>query len=807
MKLLAHITQDDGRRIEQSLQSHCINTARYAAESLRDMNLYYTAYLAGILHDMGKAREMYVQYLENAYAGAKAERGTVNHTFAGCIYIMEKHHKDTSPPFEKLTSEIIGYSIGAHHGLFDCADLDGKNGFEHRLQKNRAELCYEDVIQNYFSHVVNESETEIYFEKSVQEIQSFMNAARETYNSSLKKVYFQISLLIRMVSSAVIYGDRRDTYEFMNQKTSDLYPGIDWKSQKNFFEDKISEFSSGSGINQVRSEISDQCQKFADEPCSIYRLNVPTGGGKTLSALRYALTHAEKYNKKRIIFIVPLLSVLDQNVKVIREYMQDDTCILEHHSNVVRETEDEEKLDRYELLTDGWDSPVIVSTLVQLLNILFAHQTSAVRRMQALCSSIIVIDEVQSLPKKTVAMFNMAMNFLQQFCNTTIVLSSATQPCLELVKWPLHLAQEPDMVGLNPEQLQVFKRADIIDRTNSCGMDWDECCEYCCELMERHVSLLLICNTKAEARILYEKMQQIADIQDWDLHHLSTAMCQRHRRDELKQIQDRLKTIQSRVRQGKPVRRLLCISTQVVEAGIDFSFEGVIRVLAGVDNLAQAAGRCNRSNEYGHTGTVYLINLKNENLSMLKDIAAAQNCTRKVIQDQKRFGDESLIGEYATRNFYQYLFAVDEAEIKYPIADYGKTYYLADLLGNNNPVVSKKDLRNYLLHQPFRKVGNSFRVFEDDTVDILVPYRDGKDLIDQLKKIQSAFSWEETNKLICQAKQYSVSVFRQQRDKLDDAGMLSSVLDGRVLVLDEKAYHDKCGLVQIREQPVENYIL
>jgi len=182
----------------------------------------------------------------------------------------------------------------------------------------------------------------------------------------------------------------------------------------------------------------------------------------------------KKFHKKRIIFIIPLLSVLDQNVKVIREYIQDKNLILEHHSNTINEKEDGQELDRYEVLTENWGSPVIVSTLVQLLNILFVHKTSAIGRMRVLCDSIIVIDEVQSLPKKTIAMFNMAINFLSIYCNATIVLSSATQPCLEELHWPVKFANQPDMVHLTEQQLNVFERADIIDKTDPYGMDMEE---------------------------------------------------------------------------------------------------------------------------------------------------------------------------------------------------------------------------------------------------------------------------------------------------------------------------------------------
>lgn len=166
--------------------------------------------------------------------------------------------------------------------------------------------------------------------------------------------------------------------------------------------------------------------------------------------------------------------------------------ILEHHSNVVREKGNIEELDKYEFLAESWNYPVIVSTLVQLLEILFSDRTSAIGRMQALCNSVIVIDEIQSLPKKTTVMFNMAMNFLQKYCNADIVLSSATQPCFEELKWPLRLSENPDLVQLSQEQLQIFQRAEVIPHMDAYGMDWDACTEFCLDRMEEHDSLLVV---------------------------------------------------------------------------------------------------------------------------------------------------------------------------------------------------------------------------------------------------------------------------------------------------------------------------
>lgn len=811
MNLFAHLTSKSGIREEQSLRAHCVQTAEYASACVENIGFYHMAYLAGLLHDMGKATKKYNDYLEAAFAGETVVRGSVNHTFAGVIYILDNFHAEFVSPMDKLTAEIIGYAIGAHHGLFDCVDLEGKSGFLHRLQKDKTELYYEEAQHNFLQQVANKKEIECLFRKAAEEFQTFYQKQMIDWERKSQKIFFQIGLLARLLLSCVIYGDRRDTAEFMEGITSLEEKPVSWLSEKEYLERKLSQFDKTSPINQVRSIISDQCLEMAEKPKGIYKLNVPTGAGKTLCTLRYSLAHAEWFHKKRIIFIIPLLSVLEQNAKVIREFVQDKNLILEHHSNVVSEKEfkgDNAELDEYEILTENWESPIVISTLVQFLNILFTHKTSAVGRMRALCDSVIIIDEVQSIPKKTIAMFNMAIDFLSAYCNATIVLSSATQPCLEKLDWPIKFANQSDMVKLDKKQMEVFSRADITDRTDPYGMDIERWVDFCHSLMEERESLLVICNTKREARELFEQMAEIAEAEDWYICHLSTAMCQNHRVEVLEKLQNKLAVLQENLKNGQKIRKIICISTQLVEAGVDFSFDCVVRVLAGIDNLAQAAGRCNRSNEYGRKGRVYLINLKDEDLSMLKEISDAQNSTQKVLIKAKQMKDMTLTGESATRIFYNNLYQKKEMknQIRYPIEDCGSVLYLANLLGNDNPYAKEDEA--FFLRQPFQSIGKRFEVFDDQTFDVLVPYGDGISLIEELKGAERTnFFLPSMKDIVKQAKRYTVSIYKWQRDKLWDEGLLYGLFENRIWILDKRAYDRQYGLNEKAELKVGNFIL
>lgn len=825
MKLIAHLIRNNGIRKEQTLGEHCRKTAEYAVHSIgssqsmqniphklpmvdmesqyKTIAFFHIVYLSAILHDMGKGKRDFFQYIEKAFQGEKVIKGSVNHTFAAVQWLLETFHTETSTVWEKLTSEIIAFAVGSHHGMFDCVDLDGKNGFLYRLRKDKKDLCYEETLQNYFEQVLEEETAIDHFRKASEEVKSFYNRMAEEYGSNKSAVCFQLGMLARLVLSAVIYGDRRDTSEFMNQKKMETDYTVTWKDRRIYFEGKLKCLPSFSKINQVRNEISEQCAAAAISAPGIYQMNVPTGAGKTLAAFRYALIHAEEYSKKRIIFIIPLLSVLDQNVKVIRDYMLDPDAVLEHHSNVVHEKDMEDELDEWELLTESWNTPVVVSTLVQFLNILFSHQTSAVGRMQALCDSVIVIDEVQTLPKRITLMFNMALNFLQRYCNTTVILSSATQPCFEELKWPLHLAKEPELVHLDRQQLEVFRRSKIvIDRKHPYGMDWDECTDFCSGLMEKHVSLLVICNTKTEAQILFERMKEQAERQGWDVYHLSTAMCQEHRMEVLEKIQNKLIVLQEEIRENSDTRKVICIATQMIESGVDFSFDGVVRVMAGIDNLIQAAGRCNRSNEYGYLGTVYLISLKNENLRMLHEIKNAQLSTRKVMSCWEQEDDDFIVDGENIHKFYQYFYQETEREIEYPVEISGERFYLAKLLANQNTYGNTKKNRAYFFRQPFKTIGQNFKVFDEDTMDVLVPYKKGADLIKKLICLPaSGFHGAKIKELIHQAKPYSISIYNWQKLQLQKAGLLTPILEERACILDEKAYDDNLGLLLMGEQP------
>lgn len=793
--MLAHITTVDGKRVDQTLSAHSRNTARYAAESVEHCGFYNLSYLAGLLHDMGKAKQEYQNYLERAYKGEDVHRGSVNHTFAGVIYILERFHGNSAPTIDLLTSEIIAYAIGSHHGLFDCISADAKNGYVHRLEKNRNEISYDESKSNFLKYVVDEKEINALFSKARKEVMDFLDIVMHDWPKKKVPQYFLVGLLMRLMLSCVIYGDRKDTSEFMEGHGFTSSQLAVWYQEQEILEQTLRNFKSDTELNRIRKLISEQCLEAADYSEGIYKVNVPTGGGKTLSTLRFALAHAEKYKKKKLIFVIPLLSVLEQNALVIRHNIKNENLVTEHHSNVIQEQANNRgDTDKFGAFAENWESPIIITTLVQLLNTLFIEQTSAAGRMRALCDSVIIIDEVQSLPKKTMAMFNMALNFLSIYCHATIILSSATQPCFDEIDPPIRFSEPAELVALKDDEKKAFERSKIVMKK----MQYCEWNDFCFGLAKEHASLLVICNTKKEARNLYLDISQRAEDENWYVCHLSTAMCKRHRLEVLQELQEKLtEQIKSLNNGQKPPQKVICIATQMVEAGIDISFQCVVRVKAGIDNLAQSAGRCNRSNEYGEGCIVYFVDLMDEcNESALpKEISQAQISTDAAIY--KLEDKQSLISEKASELYYQSLYRENMRDYRYPSAGFlsKSDTFLYDLFGNQITFYDRNVKRNYITNQPFAWIGHQFNVFDEDTTDILVPYGEGENIINDLMNSYS-LPFDKKKELLRQAKAYSISIYSHQKRRLLEKGLLYGIsqFDDRILVLTQNAYDLRYGL-------------
>lgn len=798
MEYPAHIRKVDGKKYIQTVEEHCHGVAEIAAELLSDIGLEKTAYLAGMVHDLGKFSENFKNYIEKAADGEKVQRGSVNHTFAGVRFLLEKHSDEQLSGFSDIVLEILAYAVGAHHGLFDCVDDNNNNGFTKRIQKEG--IDYLNAAQEFLKICCSKQDIEDLLKQSEKEFLPVFNEIEKLSDNADAKIQntqitFYIGFLARLILSAIIEADRSDTSQFMNGYSEKTVKNISeiWINCIKNVEQKLSTMPLDKPINKTRAQISALCAEAGNLESGIYRLNLPTGAGKTLTSLRYALHHALAHNKKRIIFTMPLLSIIEQNAGIIHDYIGNEELILEHHSNIV-ETDENDELDKRELLVESWDVPIIITTMVQLLNTLFAGKTANIRRMQALCNSIIVIDEVQTVPDKMLSLFNLALNFLAKICNVTIILCSATQPCFEKTMYPLDKSVK-DLITLTKEQETVFKRVRLEYKGE---MDCEELADFAAGILEENNSLLLVCNTKNEAAVMFNLL--CSKLKDVKAFHISAGMCTAHRKETIKEMQEALENKQQKV---------LCVSTQVIEAGVDVSFARVIRLLAGMDNIVQATGRENRNREFDGLAPGYIVRLKGEFLKGLSEVEDAKNAAADLLVKYKnnpQIYDDDLMSAKAVNEYYKSLYE----NVKSGYHDFyieSVRDSILNLMSCNGNVDSGKipEYNKYFMHQALKTAGGLFTVFDESSIDIIVPYNRGTEIIQKIFAVGDK-DYGKLKAVLKEAKLYTVSLFKYQKIKLEEQGALIFVSSVGVYILQDGYYDELTGLnLNQSELPLQIY--
>jgi CRISPR-associated endonuclease/helicase Cas3 len=595
-------------------------------------------------------------------------------------------------------------------------------------------------------------------------------------------------------------ADRLSTADFENPEDAKLrylgnYP--DWQKLIDRFE-QIS-FKIKNEVDQKRCEVSSSCRQRASDKQGLYYLTVPTGGGKTFSSLRFALHHAKQHKLDRIIYVIPYTSIIDQNASEVAKIFDSISreIVLEHHSNLVPEKD----TYRNRILSENWDAPIVFTTSVQLLETLFGggtrsvrrmHGTRSVRRMHQLAKSVIIFDEIQTLPIKTVHMFNNAINFLTDLCFSTVIFCTATQPLLHGVKSSKGAVPYSDAMEIvdYPPLFDALKRVKVQDCQKSGGWTEEDLTERVKVLLQDKGSVLVVTNTKANAKRLYESCHSLSE----NVFHLSTNMCPRHRKTILEQVIDCLDPSNP-----KPV---ICISTQLIEAGVDVDFGAVIRCLAGLDSIAQAAGRCNRNGRQEGHGIVQIVNMQNENLDKLPEIRTAQDVTLRILDEYKKNPDDfdkDRIGHKAMKQFYKYYFYRRAHEMSYPVSRerLGSDDNLLALLSENQQSVEeykrKSGSPSLYLRQAFKTAGKHFRVIDAPTEAIIVPYNEEAKSI--IAKLSAKLHLKEESKLLKAAQQYSVNIFPYMIKKLrEENALFQTYEESEIWCLDGQYYSKDFGV-------------
>jgi CRISPR-associated endonuclease/helicase Cas3 len=709
MAFFAHSKPDCPDKAQwQKLEDHLKSVATIAKEFAVPFRSEDWAWNAGWLHDIGKATNAFQGYLARSNglddSEYDADGSQSNHASAGAALADER--------LGKCVGRILAYlSAGHHAGLPDWhATETGNAALPVRLTEGQENLGH---IRDFAAEVLSE-----------------LSAIKRPPDFIKKPEHFH--LWVRMLFSCLVDADFLDTERFMEPEKSakrGVYPGIE-ELAKEFFQalDNLERRAAKSPVNAIRSEIRQVCERAADIQQGLFSLTVPTGGGKTLSAMAFAFRHALKYGQRRVIYVIPYTSIIEQTAEVLRNSLGFDN-VVEHHSNLAPNRES----PRSQLATENWDAPMIVTTNVQFFESLYAAKSSRCRKLHNIVNSVVILDEAQLLPPGLLAPCVDAMNQLVQNYGVTLVLATATQPALFSLPKPCPSLEKA--TEIIPPEMNLYDRLKRVEYSLptdlSKGCEWPEIAVR----LQQHEQVLCVVNTRRDCHDLFKLMPE-------GTIHLSALMCGEHRSQVIAEIKRRLA-------ENMPTR---VISTQLVEAGVDIDFPVVYRALAGLDSIAQAAGRCNREgtlNETGRLGEVHVfVPPKPAPRGLL---LKGENKTREICA-------LSDFNPHSPDTYARY------SDLFYAAVNDTGTEWLRDRL--------VKDVNPDLFFQ-FRTAGQEFKIIDDQAQrSVFVRYGRSERWLDELRKIGP------TRQNMRQLQRYVVNLSRTAFDGAFADGLLDEIWSG-----------------------------
>lgn len=542
----------------QRLDDHALCVARLAANFAAPMGLERAAYLAGLLHDLGKYTPAFQARLHGA-------NNSVDHSTAGAAHVVDLVART---PQDALMGQLIAYGILGHHA--GLPDRLGSKGYDERISGYLADS--RRAVDTVWSNELRADGARLF---------------PSSFRQQPGHVQFQYALMARMIFSCLVDADFKDT-EVFHGKLEGLKKDRDWPALSDILHSLRAGFDrymTGLGgddgpINALRSEILTHVRDKAVEAPGLFTLTVPTGGGKTLASLGFALDHAQRHGHRRIIYAIPFTSIIDQTAQIFRKVLGED-IVLEHHSAIDEEADrnrsDRTSRDKLKLAMEDWAAPVIVTTNVQFFESLFAARTSRSRKLHNIAGSVIILDEAQTIPRPLLIPCLRVLDELALNYGCSIVLCTATQPAVDKNQLkegglPLEgreLAPEPKRLSLQLRRARIER---VGDRKND---------DLIAELRDIPQALVIV-NSRKHAFELYQ--EAVAAGLDGVIH-LTTRQCAAHRRIVLEDV---------RVRLSRETKACRVIATSLIEAGVDVDFPRVWRAEAGLDQIIQAAGRCNR---------------------------------------------------------------------------------------------------------------------------------------------------------------------------------------------------------------------
>ncbi len=744
---IAHIREEEkGCFVEQSIEEHCLNVARLARELIYEdedsCGLKDLAYNAGLLHDFGKYRPDFQRYILAASGANPSSKvpPKAPHAIVGAI---EARRLFDDP----MIADTLAYCISGHHrGLYDHNEMERRlRQGEHKRWCDACEkLTSEENLGTTDCDDVDEPD--------------------------------DLQMAIRMLFSALVDADRLDTERFM---TPDLsaerlrirgnYASLSTLRER--LRAKTESFSSApdTPVNRARAYFLESCRTHgAESDPGIYTLSLPTGAGKTISSMAWALEMAIRNHHDRIIYVIPYTSIITQTAMVFREIFGKEN-ILEHHSEVVVEQQGEgdsgdEQMSRLKFLTENWDAPIILTTNVQFFESLFASKPAKCRKVHSIANSVVVMDEVQALPEGFLSPILSAIDTLSEAFHCSILCCSATQPVYdEDLNSPddgsdyyTPLDTKGDLVPREAKYFAPFDRVDYHLEPQTVTSQ-----ELADRLAAEH-SVLCVVNSRKDAGQVYRALRDLPKVKADEVIHLSRSMCSAH-------LRKAIETIKERMRDGEPTK---VISTQLIEAGVDLNFPCVWRAHSGLGSIIQAGGRCNREGKMERRGQVFVFSLA-DGSRPFGNIARGCNATKMLLHKlSNKITDPT------------------DPEV---IAKYYRLYF------KDIPDFDTEGIEKDLTEDPedinFESAAERFKLIDDEgTFPVIVPYmEEGKALVRKIRN-HEILTREDYHRM----QEYSVSLRQGDYSTLLGHGNIEQIPWGEDFIsvlVDDECYDSVAGVV------------
>ena len=716
--IISHIYKDaTGQWKIQTNAEHSNNVAKLARSFADELGMGMWGYVLGMLHDKGKESDAFQSYIRKESGFTPEAKCSLehNHAFVGGIIAKSIYGKGSE---SLLCNQIISH----HSGLHDYCQI-------------------EETLKKDIPSDVN---------RCVEKIQLNRPPFSLSPIKGCKGMTSDANHLSRMLFSCLVDADYLDTELFMDEKSArKRINGISLQSLLPLLEtyiDNLQKRSSESEVNAIRRTVQERCVSVSNVEKGFYSLTVPTGGGKTLSSLVWALRHAVHNGMKRIIIAIPYTSIIVQTASILKQIFGEE-AVLEHHSNFDPQSiKGKEMQHKAKLATENWDYPIVVTTNVQLFESMFSNKPSDCRKLHNIVNSVIILDEVQTLPTDYLQPIVDALKSYQRMFGISVLFTTASQPVLSgLIEGcnPKAAFQGIDNITeiIPKEYVLHDKLRRVRLEIDNTGSTYNEIADQ----LSQHNKVLCIVNTRNDARELFERLPK-----EGMTIHLSRMMCPRHVSKAIQEIKQALSDNSETV--------IRVVATQLIEAGVDIDFPVVYRQEAGLDSILQAAGRCNREGKLD-MATTYVFSLSEEH-KLYGSIIDANNARLNMVNVNDWFASEAMT------EYFRQLYCRKET-------------------------FDKKDIKTLLYKTTemcFAEAAKEFRLIEETGKTVYVNMDDSLELVERLKNDGITYS------LMKQLSQYSVNIHERDFLKLLSYGAIEEVIEGIYVVNDRAQYDENIGL-------------